>query len=221
MKFNPNIHNRRSIRLAEYDYSLAGAYFVTICTQGREYLFGEVVNGGMQLNDAGHMVQTVWGNLPERFAGIELDEFVTKPNHVHGIIVLIGAPLVGALGGGADGEKNHAKTRSWAGTRPAPTNARKQNMAAVKPAPALGEIVGVFKSITTHEYVLGIEQHGWPSFSGRLWHRNYYEHIIRNEKVLDNIRQYIAENPMRWEFDRENPAAQPDALQQNFWKEMA
>ncbi|MCI0596714.1 MAG: hypothetical protein L0Z48_09285, partial [candidate division Zixibacteria bacterium] len=115
MKYNPDVHHRRSIRLKEYDYAQAGAYFVTICTQGREGLFGGIKNGGMELNPAGQMVQTVWEELPRRFPDIELDEFIIMPNHVHGIIVIVGAPLVGARGSGADGDKNRA------GTRPAPT----------------------------------------------------------------------------------------------------
>ena len=91
MKYNPNIHNRRSIRLKGYDYSQAGAYFVTICTQNREYMFGDVVDGKMILNDAGRMVQMVWDEIPENYCGIGIDEFVIMPDHVHGIIVLVGA----------------------------------------------------------------------------------------------------------------------------------
>jgi len=90
MKYNPNIHNRRSIRLKGYDYSQAGAYFVTICTQNRKYMFGHVVDGEMVLNDAGRMVQTVWDEIPKFYHGIEIDEFVIMPDHVHGIIVLVG-----------------------------------------------------------------------------------------------------------------------------------
>ncbi|MBI2354681.1 MAG: hypothetical protein HYV06_06595 [Deltaproteobacteria bacterium] len=97
MTFNPDIHHRRSIRLRNFNYASAGAYFVTICSQGRECLFGEVVDGVMVANDAGRMVKSVWSGLPERFSGIELDSFVIMPNHVHCILFLVGAPLVGAL----------------------------------------------------------------------------------------------------------------------------
>ena len=86
MTFNPEIHHRRSIRLRNYDYASAGAHFVTICTQGREYLFGKIDNETMVLNDAGRMLQQVWDELPQRFADIELDAFVAMPNHVHFII---------------------------------------------------------------------------------------------------------------------------------------
>lgn len=86
MKYNPNIHHRRSIRLPGYDYSQAGAYFVTICTQNRLCLFGEVADGRMIQNVAGQMVETVWQQLPDRFPQILMDAFVVMPNHVHGII---------------------------------------------------------------------------------------------------------------------------------------
>ena len=90
------VRNRRSIRLQGYDYSQAGAYFVTICTQNRECLFGEIVNGGMRLNAIGQIAADQWYAIPQRFADIELDEFVVMPNHIHGIFINVGAPLAGA-----------------------------------------------------------------------------------------------------------------------------
>jgi REP element-mobilizing transposase RayT len=181
---------RRSIRLKSYDYSQAGAYFVTICTQERVCLFGEVVDDAMSLNDAGEMVASLWEGLPERFSGIEIDAFVVMPNHLHGIVVLpderaatraaptidvsgVGAPLVGA--------RSH------------------------KNIPTLGTIIGAFKSIATVGYMRGVKSAGWPTFRRRLWQRNYYEHVIRDEAALDRLRHYIDENPLRWAFDEENP----------------
>ena len=90
MKYDPDKHHRRSIRLKGYDYSQAGAYFVTICTQDRECLFGDVVDGEMRLNDAGQMVHRIWNDLSVKYPDIEMDEFVVMPNHVHGIIMLSG-----------------------------------------------------------------------------------------------------------------------------------
>ena len=190
MKNNPDNHHRQSIRLKGYDYSRAGAYFITVCMQNRACLFGNVVDGKMILNNAGRMVQTVWDELPNRFYNIKLDEYVIMPNHIHGIISIVGAPLVGA--------QTTVGTRitagdltERAGTRPAPTG--------------LGDIVGAFKSITTHEYIRDVKQHGWPPFADKLWQRNYYEHIVRNDDELKRIREYIINNPMQWGFDRENP----------------
>ena len=88
MTFDPDKHHRRSLRLKDYDYSRAGAYFVTICTHGRECLFGEIMDGEMRLNDAGQAAQADWVRLPERFQSIELDEFVIMPNHLHGVILV-------------------------------------------------------------------------------------------------------------------------------------
>jgi REP element-mobilizing transposase RayT len=181
MKYIPNIHHRRSIRLKDYDYSQAGAYFVTICTENRECLFGIIEDAQMEMSDAGNMVQNVWHELPGRFSEIHIDEFIIMPNHIHGIIILnVGAPLVGALFPASD----NAKAR--AGTRPAPT---------------LGDVVGTFKSISTHEYTDGVRQKNWPPFNGKLWQRNYYEHIIRSESELHKIREYIVNNPLNWEAD--------------------
>jgi REP element-mobilizing transposase RayT len=87
---------RRSLRLQGYDYAQAGAYFVTLCTQGRECLFGEIVDGEMRLNPAGEMVRRVWTEIPAHVPDVDIDAFVVMPNHIHGIIVLTGSPLVGA-----------------------------------------------------------------------------------------------------------------------------
>ena len=91
MNYNPDLHHRRSIRLKEYDYSRAGAYSVTICTQNRECLFGNITNREMRLNDAGVMIQTVWDETGHHYSGIETDEFIIMPNHIHDIILIAGA----------------------------------------------------------------------------------------------------------------------------------
>ncbi|MDP4999472.1 MAG: hypothetical protein NWQ41_10940, partial [Saprospiraceae bacterium] len=95
-KYNPNIHHRKSIRLKGYDYSQAGLYFITICIQHRACLFGHITKGEMILNDAGNMVKNEWLNLKTRFPNIELHDYVVMPNHFHGILEIVGAPLVGA-----------------------------------------------------------------------------------------------------------------------------
>jgi len=94
MTYNHYRHHRRSIRMKGYDYSGAGAYFVMVCTQDREYLFGDVADGEMRLNDAGCMIQKWWHESAEKFKNIELDEFVLMPNHFHGIIVIVGAQFI-------------------------------------------------------------------------------------------------------------------------------
>jgi REP element-mobilizing transposase RayT len=166
---------RRSLRLKGYDYTQAGAYFVTICAQDQACLFGDVVDGCMCLNEAGHMLATLWNDIPARFAGVEIDTFVVMPNHEHGIIVLPDAA----------------------------------NGVTAEVGPALGEVVAAFKSATTVHYIRGVKTSAWLPFRQRLWQRNYYEHVVRNEKALDRIRRYIDENPACWAFDDENPERIP------------
>lgn len=129
----------------------------------------------------------IWNDLSVKYSDIETDEFIVMPNHVHGIIVIVGAPLVGAHSSGM--QIDNAGTR--AGTRPAPT---------------LGDVVGTFKSITTHQYTDGVRQKNWPAFNGKLWQRNYYEHIIRSEEEMNRSRQYMIDNPAKWAEDEDNPA---------------
>ncbi len=195
MKFDPQKHHRRSIRLKEYDYSQAGAYYVTIDVQNRECLLGEIVNYEMILNEAGKMIDEQWNALLERFPNIELDVYQVMPNHFHGIIVIVGAILaerpVGVVAPDR-GTKNILE--NGAGTSPAPTK-----------SPTLGDIIGAFKSITTNKYIDGVDNKNWLQFYKRLWQRNYYEHVIRDEKDLVRIRDYIQSNSANWDEDEENP----------------
>ena len=115
MKYNPDIQHRRTIRLKNYDYSLAGAYFITICVQNKEGMFGKIADSMMVLNDAGEMIADFWNVLPTRFPSVDLDAFVVMPNHIHGIVVLVRAPLVGAC-------NDRAGTNHRATTRVAPTD---------------------------------------------------------------------------------------------------
>lgn len=176
----PKRPQRKSIRLKEYDYSQPGAYFITLVTQGRICRFGEIENGEMILNAAGEMVQEQWLALPKRFPMIELGAFVVMSNHGHGNII-INENVNRAVGAGL-----------------VPTR-----------APTLGDIVGAFKSITTVEYIRGVKKMGWPRFEKRLWQRNYYEHIIRDQKDWERIHLYIEANPSRWNDDHENPLNKP------------
>ena len=188
-KYNPDIHHRKSIRLKGYNYSQAGAYFVTICTRDRECVFGEIVDGRMVLNDAGRMVKLVWNELPQHYSGVDIDGFVAMPNHIHGIIVL----TVGA------------------GPRACPKDERSHNEGGqpqgVAPTISLSDVVHRFKSLATARYRQGVRENNWRPFPGRLWQRNYYEHIIRTEEELNRFHEYIQNNPMQWEGDEENPGS--------------
>ena len=94
MEYDPKIHYRKSMRLKNYDYSQAGLYFITICTQNRLHLFGAIVDEAMVLNDAGLMIENEWLKLPQRFNNIEMQKYVVMPNHIHGIINRRGEPCV-------------------------------------------------------------------------------------------------------------------------------
>lgn len=177
--------NRRSLRLRGYDYSEPGAYFITVCTQRRECLFGEIVDGKMWLNEYGQIVHDEWFRAASIRPYVHLfeDEWIIMPNHVHGII-WISEGIVKA-------------TRQVGATRRvAPTNGR-----PCGPQPgSIGAIVGQFKSITTKRI-----NHHRGALGAALWQRNYYEHTIRDETALHCIRQYILENPLKWHLDWENP----------------
>jgi REP element-mobilizing transposase RayT len=180
--------NRRSIRLPGYDYSQIGAYFVTLVAQGRIDRFGELAAGALILTRAGEMLRDQWLALPQRFTNIELDEFVVMPNHFHGIVIIVGSPLMGTL---SDMGERVGIVGKRAETSPAPTDH------------ALGDIIGAYKSITTHEYIIGVNRFNWTPFEKRLWQRNYYEHILRDGADLDRVRAYIRANPLQWNQDRE------------------
>jgi len=199
MTYEAERHHRRSIRMQGYDYSQAGAYFVTVCALGRECLFGKIVNGEMRLNDSGRMVQDVWDNLPNCYAGVELDAFVVMPNHIHGIVVIVGA---GPRACPHNGQPQGVAPTLSQPQGVAPTLSQPQGVA---PTLSLPDAVHRFKTLTTNRYMDGVKQHGWPLFPGRVWQRNYYEHIIRNDESLLRIREYILNNPVQWGLDRENP----------------
>jgi REP element-mobilizing transposase RayT len=196
MTYNSDIHHRRSIRLRNFDYASAGAYFVTICAQGRECLFGEVVDGVMAANDAGRMVEKWWCELALKFPLVEPDSFVTMPNHFHGIIFLVGADLC-VRPDLLDRPSEIGHTH-----RCAPTQDIKSGVHA---GASLPTIIQWFKTMTTNEYMKNVSQSAWPPFPGRLWQRNYFERVIRNDAELDKFRNYILHNPARWTEDEENP----------------
>jgi REP element-mobilizing transposase RayT len=161
MKYNPDIHHRRSIRLKGYDYSQEGLYFITICAQNRECLFG-AVTPEMTLNDAGRMIECQWLSLRLRFPNIELHEYVVMPNHFHGILEIT------------------ASTKNK----------------------TVNDMMDAFKSTTTVEYIRGVKNCRWQRFNGKLWQRDYWEHIIRNEQSLHTISDYIINNPANWNTDK-------------------
>lgn len=169
------MHHRRSIRLKDYDYTQNGAYFVTICTHERLYLFGDVVDGAMVANAWGEIVTEEWEQTAITRPNVESDAFVVMPNHVHGVIVItesVGAQCIAPL--------------------PPKRGATPNNV----PANSLGAIVRAFKSAVTRRINRLPDAPGHP-----IWQRNYYEHILRSEESLNQIRAYVASNPVKWAED--------------------
>jgi len=176
---NPDVSlHRRSVRLPGYDYARPGAYFITIVTHRRFELFGRIVDGEMQVFGAGKLAQACWGQIPEHFKHAGLGSFVVMPNHIHGILVLDGdmtAPRRGTI--------YRAPTRAFG-----------------KPGKAtIPTIVATYKAAVTRQI------HLQTGHTDKIWQRNYYEHVIRNEAEWQRLHAYIEGNPRMWGDDQENP----------------
>ena len=214
MKYNPEIHKRRSIRLKGYDYSQAGLYFITICCHGRVCRFGHIYNNKMILNENGIIAYNEWVKLAERFPNFELDVFQIMPNHFHGIIILNDAiagagftPAPAPAGTPAPTAPAPAGTPAPAAPAPAgtpaPAPAAPAPMAAptaTATAPTISDIVGAYKSLVSNGCLKIYKSKN--ETMGKLWQRNYYEHIIRNEQAYKNISNYIINNPAKWQADK-------------------
>lgn len=178
--YDPLIHHRHTLRLEGYDYTRSEAYFVTLATQDREGLFGEISNGQMCLSLIGQCVSAVLQNLPNHF-DIALDAFVIMPDHIHLVIIIK--------------ENEHKKTDI-----DLTSNHDKNVILGQLPngtvPNSLGAIIQNFKSVTSRKIN---SQRCTPG--GKVWQRNYFERIIRNEKEMEQIRLYIINNPMNWMTD--------------------
>ena len=205
MKYNPKIHHRKSIRLKGYDYSQAGAYFITICCKDMKCFFGKIENGEMIMSEFGEIAFDEWIKLSERFANFELDVFQIMPNHMHGILVLAETATM---------QKKPGIENNIPDINDDSVDAEKENSYKIidhqemlYPAPtSMGDMIGAYKSIVANE-CLKLWKSRWTEAGpapiiGKLWHRNLYEHIIRNEHSYQNISNYIINNPKNWKDDK-------------------
>lgn len=218
MKYNPAIHHRRSIRLKGYDYANPGAYFVTLCTCDRAYWFGKVADGEMRLNALGQVVADTWQWLAVQYPYVELDESIVMPNHFHGILIINPSRR-----GDSRIRVNNPQTRRGDSLiaptpkiSPPPSDSRR-----IAPTPkisqpssddrsktkSLGRLIGTFKTVSTKQINQIRKTPGTP-----IWQRNYYEHIVRHETRLQQIRQYIVANPVSWQQDHLHPSITFDAI---------
>ncbi len=184
-QYDPNKHHRRSIRLKGWDYRTAGYYFVTICTYQRENTFGHIQDGVIRLSELGEIVREEWLKTAVLRENVSCDEFTIMPNHLHGILELHDPTTVGA--GGPPAQKCDPRPTTG---RPAGTPLQNGS---------LGLIIGQFKTAVTKRFNSIHKTTGL-----NVWQRGYYERIVRNERELNAIRQYIQNNPTRWAEDRDN-----------------
>jgi len=158
-----NAKRRKTLRIPEFDYSHPGSYFITIVTHNRISLFGNILNGLVQLSPPGEMITVWWKKLAEKFIGVTLGEYIVMPNHFHGIV-----------------ELNQPENKI-----------------------PLSKILQWFKTMTTNEYLRGVNTLGWQFIDHKLWQRSYYEHVIRSDEDYENVYLYIQNNPAKWELDQE------------------
>lgn len=193
MKYNPQIHQRKSIRLKGYDYAQVGLYFITICCQDRICRFGHIENDEMILNDAGTMVEKWYYELENKFNDIKCHEMVVMPNHFHCIIENVDTVTVGAdLRVCPNNDTNSLDA----------SGEHHGNILGEHIGSPLHRVVQWFKTMTTNHYIRGVKQNNWQPFNGKLWQRNYWEHIIRTENDYHRIAQYIISNPQNWDNDK-------------------
>jgi REP element-mobilizing transposase RayT len=186
MSTNSNLPNRQSIRLKNYDYSQEGSYFITLVTQDRIHLFGKIEDGKMILNTVGKILEEEWRNTIELRPNISLGEFIIMPDHMHMIITIT-----------AQMEKKEDK--EWIHSNPK------------SPSHTIGAIIRGFKGASTKKINQFLNRRGESQFApidsqfaptefykNKIFQRNYYEHIIRNQNDFNRIEQYIIDNPMNW-----------------------
>ncbi|MCL6103616.1 MAG: hypothetical protein M1292_14215 [Bacteroidetes bacterium] len=199
-----------------YDYSKAGWYFITMCVQDRACLFGEIRVGAplrgrpdpqMILNDGGEMIAKWYYELENKYPGIRCREMVVMPNHFHCIIEImddhqwdahVGAPLRGR-------PIDAIKSRPIDAIQSHPVDGPQYGPDNKKFGVTVGEMVDWFKTMTTNEYIRGVKNQGWKRFDGKLWQRNYWEHIIPDEDAYCRIATYILQNPSKWHDDQLKP----------------
>ena len=167
-----NLPNRRSIRLPGFDYTYPTVYFVTIVTFQRERLFGDVIDHEMRLSTIGEIARREWLKLPYRFAHVDLDEFVIMPDHMHGLLIF-------------------KDIESRDSNRSSSTSVNEAALKAHVAAGSLGAVVRAYKS-----NVARVANFSRFRNSGPIWHRNYYERVIRDEQDLERVQVYIRGNPL-------------------------
>lgn len=197
--------NRKSPRKVGYDYSQSGLYFVTICTYKGELIFGDVIDGNIQLTEVGQIAFACWTTVPQHFENVTIDCFVVMPNHVHAIVVLHGQDVDNTKNDEKDKNTPHKSVGRALSLQDHTTPNRRGVMKNGRFYPAgvesgsLGAIVGSYKSAVTKIANSALDDP--PSF---LWQKGYHDHIIQDDKSFYTIRNYVLTNPARWDDDKFN-----------------
>lgn len=200
-KGNQNLPNRKSCRLKGWDYSGDGYYFVTICMNNGENFFGDIFQWKMKLSAIGKIAQKYWQDIPNHFNNAFLDEFIIMPNHLHGIVVINNNlnDRGNDFGlGNSNNQQNFVHRYGRDEALPRPYRGEYPRLSKISPKPkSLPTIIGSYKSIVKK----WCNKNNYQYFQ---WQPRFYDHIIRHEKSLNNVRQYIANNPKNWQRDRNN-----------------
>ena len=197
--------NRRSIRLRGYDYSSEGFYFVTICTYENIHYFGEIVKDTMKLSKMGMIVEKCWFDIPKHFPFVVLDEFVVMPNHLHGIIIIdknvgqVGAQNLAPVQCRGARAQNFTPVRCQGVGAQNFTPVHDDEVQSNRFGPQSKNLASIIRG-----FKIGVSKYAKENSIPFKWHRGYYDHIIRTQKSLENIRQYIVDNPLKWQLDRNN-----------------
>lgn len=168
---------RKSTRLQLYDYSTPGYYFITICVQNHACLFGEILDGKMHQNELGTILNKEWRESLSSYPNIKADQWVVMPNHFHGLIQILDFL---------------PRNKGYVNTGHLSVNERRKML--------IPKVIGKFKMHTSKSINQVFNQKGRS-----LWMRGYWDRVVRNEAELEKIRQYIVNNPLRWELDKLNP----------------
>ena len=185
MQYNPDIHHRHCFRLKDYNYSLCGIYFITIRTNRKQRLFGEIQNRTMNLNTVGIMVNRWLDESTRKFPAIDIDSRIIMPDHIH-FIILIKNRIIEDIC--IDKDESIIECAPMIEGIPLTPGAHTG-------AP-LHEVIQWFKTMTTNEYIKGVKTRIFKPFDRQIWQRSFYDRIIRNEQELHHIRKYIIDNPM-------------------------